>query len=257
MSKKILVLPGDGIGPEIVAETVKVLAALRDGYRLDVELEQGLLGGAAYEAAGDPLPAATLAQARAADAMLLGAVGGPRWDTIERAKRPERGLLRLRSELGLFANLRPALLYPQLASASSLRPEMVSGLDMVIVRELTGGIYFGQPRGIDVRGNQRTGFNTMVYHEAEIERIVRAACDIAMKRGRRLCSVDKANVLEVSELWREVADPGRGEGLSRGRAQSHVRGQRRHAAGARAQAVRRDRDRQHVRRHPVGSAPPC
>ncbi|MDX1605591.1 MAG: 3-isopropylmalate dehydrogenase, partial [Candidatus Competibacterales bacterium] len=202
---RILVLPGDGIGPEIVAEAVKVLEALRERHGLQVELEQGLLGGAAIDATGEPLPAATLAQARAADAILMGSVGGPRWDGIERAKRPERGLLQLRSSLELFANLRPAILYPQLAAASALRLEVVAGLDILIVRELTGGIYFGQPRGIEVRDGRRVGFNTLVYSEDEIERIVRVACDLAMKRNRRLCSVDKANVLEVSELWREVA----------------------------------------------------
>jgi 3-isopropylmalate dehydrogenase len=205
MSKTILVLPGDGIGPEITAEAVKLLEALRRDHGLDINLEQGLLGGAAIEATGEPLPAETLAKAQAADAVLMGAVGGPQWDTIERSRRPERGLLALRSGLGLFANLRPALLYPQLAEASSLRTEIVAGLDMLIVRELTGGIYFGQPRGIETRDGQRVGFNTMVYSEAEIERIVRIACELAMKRQRRVCSVDKANVLEVSELWREVA----------------------------------------------------
>lgn len=205
MSKTILVLPGDGIGPEITTEAVKLLEALRRDHGLDITLEQGLLGGAAIEATGEPLPAKTLAKAQAADAVLMGAVGGPQWDAIERSRRPERGLLALRSGLGLFANLRPALLYPQLAAASSLRTEIVAGLDILIVRELTGGIYFGQPRGIETRDGQRVGFNTMVYSEAEIERIVRIACELAIKRQRRVCSVDKANVLEVSELWREVA----------------------------------------------------
>lgn len=206
MSKTILVLPGDGIGPEITAEAVKLLEALRRDHGLDISLEQGLLGGAAIDVTGEPLPAETLAKAQAADAVLMGAVGGPKWEAIERSQRPERGLLALRSGLGLFANLRPALLYPQLAEASSLRTEIVAGLDMLIVRELTGGIYFGQPRGIETRDGQRVGFNTMVYSEAEIERIVRIACELAMKRQRRVCSVDKANVLEVSELWREVAN---------------------------------------------------
>lgn len=206
MSRTILVLPGDGIGPEITAEAVKVLEALRADHALDIELEQGLLGGTAIDATGEPLPAETLAQARTADAILMGSVGGPEWDAIERGKRPERGLLALRSALGLFANLRPAILYPQLAAASSLRSEVVAGLDILIVRELTGGIYFGRPRGIETRDGQRVGFNTMVYGETEIERIVRTACELAMKRDRRVCSVDKANVLEVSELWREVAN---------------------------------------------------
>ena len=205
MTRRVLVLPGDGIGPEIVAEAVKVLDYLA-GEGLDVELDEGLIGGAAYDAAGSPLPESTLAMAREADAVLLGAVGGPKWEPLDIAVRPEKGLLGLRAGLGLFSNLRPAILYPQLASASSLRPEIVSGLDIMIVRELTGGIYFGQPRGIRTLENgERQGFNTLVYAEHEIERIVRSACEIAMKRGKRLCSVDKANVLECTELWREVA----------------------------------------------------
>ncbi|HHJ12715.1 MAG TPA: 3-isopropylmalate dehydrogenase [Chromatiales bacterium] len=204
MSARILVLPGDGIGPEIVAEAVKVIEALRrDG--LDVELQQAAIGGAGYDTHGKPLPDETLALAREADAILLGAVGGPQYDDLPRDLRPERGLLGIRSELGLFSNLRPAILYPQLADASTLKPEVVSGLDLMIVRELTGGIYFGQPRGIETLDNGvRRGFNTLEYTEPEIERIARSAFDIAMKRNRRLCSVDKANVLEVSELWREV-----------------------------------------------------
>jgi 3-isopropylmalate dehydrogenase len=206
MSKNILVLPGDGIGPEIVTEAVKVIARLRDEFGLDVEMDEALVGGAAYDAAGQPLPAATLDLAREADAVLLGAVGGPKWEPLDIAVRPEKGLLGLRSELGLFANLRPAVLYPQLAAASTLRPEVVSGLDILIVRELTGGIYFGKPRGVStLASGERQGINTLVYRESEIERIVRVACDIAMKRGRRVCSVDKANVLETTELWREVA----------------------------------------------------
>jgi 3-isopropylmalate dehydrogenase len=207
MSKKILVLPGDGIGPEIVTEALKVLEVLRRDHGLAVEVEQGLIGGAAYEAAGKPLPDETLALARAADAVLLGAVGGPQWDNIEWSLRPERGLLGIRSELGLFANLRPAILYPQLAAASSLHAERVAGLDIMIVRELTGGVYFGQPRGIrTLESGERYGFNTMVYRESEIDRIVRLAFTIASRRRRQVCSVDKANVLEVSQLWREVAE---------------------------------------------------
>ncbi len=205
MTRKILVLPGDGIGPEIVAEAVKVLERLRQGFGLDVELEQALVGGAAYEAAGTPLPEETLALAREADAVLLGAVGGPRWEGLDRALRPERGLLGLRAGLGLFANLRPALLFPQLAGASTLKAEVVAGLDLMIVRELTGGIYFGRPRGIRVLDNgEREGFNTLVYRESEIERIGRVAFETARRRAGRLCSVDKANVLECTELWREV-----------------------------------------------------
>ncbi|WP_106419949.1 3-isopropylmalate dehydrogenase [Salinicola tamaricis] len=204
MSKKILVLPGDGIGPEITAEAVKVLDACR-AAGLDAELEQGLVGGAGYDAEGHPLPESTLAKAKAADAILLGAVGGPKWDTLEDlTKRPEKGLLGLRKHLNLFANLRPALLYPQLAEASTLKPEVVSGLDIMIVRELTGGIYFGQPRGIETRDGERVGYNTYVYSESEIERIGRVAFEMAQKRGGKLCSVDKANVLEVTILWREV-----------------------------------------------------
>ncbi len=205
LSKRVLILPGDGIGPEIVAEAVKVLDKLA-GEGLDIELDEGLIGGAAYDAVGEPLPAATLDMAKEADAVLLGAVGGPKWEPLDIAVRPEKGLLGMRAGLGLFSNLRPAILYPQLAGASSLRPEIVAGLDIMIVRELTGGIYFGQPRGIrELDDGQRQGFNTLVYAEHEIERIVRSACEIAMKRDKRVCSVDKANVLECTELWREVA----------------------------------------------------
>lgn len=204
MSHKILLLPGDGIGPEIVAATVRVLDALAERFGLAFETETALLGGAAIDAAGDSLPAATLDLARAADAILMGSVGGPKWDKVERAIRPERGLLRLRSELDLFCNLRPAVLFPALADASTLKAELVSGLDLMIIRELTGGIYFGQPRGIEDTDSGRRGFNTLVYHEHEIERIARLGFEIARKRNRRLCSVDKANVLEVTELWREV-----------------------------------------------------
>lgn len=205
MTKKIAVLPGDGIGTEIVAEAVKVLEALRRDFGLNIEMEQALVGGAAYDAAGHPLPEQTLALAKASDAVLLGAVGGYKWESLDIALRPEKGLLGLRSELGLFSNLRPAILYPQLANASTLKPEIVSGLDIMIVRELTGDIYFGKPRGIRVLENgEREGFNTMVYRESEIERIGRSAFDIAMRRDKRVCSVDKANVLECTELWREV-----------------------------------------------------
>ncbi|MCP4407851.1 MAG: 3-isopropylmalate dehydrogenase [Gammaproteobacteria bacterium] len=206
MSKKLLILPGDGIGPEIVAEAVKVISVLQIDFGLGVEIEQAMVGGKAYDAQGHPLPETTLQLARQSDAVLLGAVGGPQYESLPRELRPERGLLGLRSEMGLFSNLRPAILYPQLADSSTLKPEIVSGLDIMIVRELTGGIYFGRPRGIrELEGGEREGFNTLVYRESEIERIVRSACDIAMKRSARLCSVDKANVLEVSELWREVA----------------------------------------------------
>jgi 3-isopropylmalate dehydrogenase len=207
VSKQILILAGDGIGPEIVNEAVKVLARLRDGFGLDITMDEALVGGAAYDEAGHALPASTLQLAKKADAVLLGAVGGPKWDTLEVAMRPERAsLLGLRAELDLFANLRPAILYPQLAAASTLRPEVVSGLDIMIVRELTSGIYFGKPRGVStLESGERQGVNTLVYRESEIDRIVRVACDIAMKRSKRVCSVDKANVLETTGLWREVA----------------------------------------------------
>jgi 3-isopropylmalate dehydrogenase len=205
MKYKIAILPGDGIGPEIVTEAVRVMQTLQTEYGFEAELVESPVGGAGYDAHGKPLPDETLALAREADAVLLGSVGGPQWESLERPLRPEQGLLGLRAALELFANLRPAILYPQLASASTLKPEVVSGLDLMIVRELTGGIYFGQPRGIRTGENgQRTGFNTLVYSEAEIERIGRAAFEIARKRSGRLCSVDKANVLECTELWREV-----------------------------------------------------
>ncbi|MBL6752625.1 MAG: 3-isopropylmalate dehydrogenase [Nevskia sp.] len=201
---KILILPGDGIGPEVAAEARKVLDALRSRHGFHADIAEGLIGGAAYDAAGEPLPEATLAAARGADAVLLAAVGGPRYDSLPRDKRPERGLLAIRAGLGLYANLRPAILFPELAAASSLKPELVAGLDLLIVRELTGGIYFGKPRGIETRDGQRVGVNTEVYSESEIERIARSAFTAAQLRGKRLCSVDKANVLESSELWREV-----------------------------------------------------
>ncbi len=204
MTKKIAVLPGDGIGPEIVAEAVKVMQALQsDG--LDIELEYGFIGGAAYDEVGTPLPAETITLAKQADAILLGAVGGYKWEELDISVRPEKGLLGIRSELNLFANLRPAILYPQLADASTLKSEVVAGLDLMIVRELTGGIYFGQPRGIRSLDNgEKEGFNTLVYKESEINRIGQVAFDIARKRQGRLCSVDKANVLEATELWRET-----------------------------------------------------
>lgn len=207
MTKKIAVLPGDGIGPEIVAEAVKVIECLRREYEFDVEMTEGLVGGAAIDATGGPLPEATLSLAKESDAVLLGAVGGYKWESLDISIRPEKGLLGLRSEMSLFSNLRPAILYPQLASASSLKEDVVSGLDIMIVRELTGGIYFGQPRGIRILENgEKQGYNTLIYKESEIERIGRSAFEIAQKRGKRLCSIDKANVLECTELWREVMD---------------------------------------------------
>ncbi|MDH3671301.1 MAG: 3-isopropylmalate dehydrogenase [Gammaproteobacteria bacterium] len=205
MPKKIAILPGDGIGPEIVAEAVKVLERLRQDCGLDVELEYAPVGGVAYDTHGTTLPDETLALARAADAILLGAAGGPKWDQLDTALRPEKALLRLRSELVLFSNLRPTILYPQLADASSLKAEVVTDLDIMIVRELTGGIYFGQPRGVRTLENgERQAYNTLVYSESEIKRIAHSAFRIAGKRSGKLCSVDKANVLESSVLWREV-----------------------------------------------------
>ena len=197
---KICLLPGDGIGPEITAEAVRVLKSLD----LSFEMENGLLGGCAVDATGNPYPEATQKLAREADAVLLGAVGGPQWDSLPREKRPERGLLGIRKDLNLFANLRPAILYPELANASTLKPEVVAGLDILIVRELTGDIYFGQPRGVREENGERVGFNTMVYSESEIRRIGHVAFQAAQKRNKKLCSVDKMNVLECTQLWRDV-----------------------------------------------------
>jgi len=201
---KIAVLAGDGIGPEIVGQAVKVLETLgRGGPKL--ELAHAPVGGAGYDAAGDPLPATTLALTKGADAILLGAVGGPKYDELPRPKRPEQALLRLRKELGLFANLRPATIFPELAGASTLKPEAVAGLDVLILRELTGDIYFGSPRGIRTNTDgEREGFDTMRYSESEVRRIAHAGFRLARQRARKLCSVDKANVLETSQLWREV-----------------------------------------------------
>ncbi|MDD2686494.1 MAG: 3-isopropylmalate dehydrogenase [Gallionella sp.] len=201
---KIAVLPGDGIGTEIVAQAMKVLEALRsDGVK--IETEHGYIGGAGYDHAGDPYPEATAKLAQEADAVLLGAVGGYQYDTLPRAMRPEQGLLRIRKGLELFANLRPALLYPELASASTLKPEVVAGLDIMILRELTGDIYFGQPRGIRTLDNgERQGFDTMHYSESEIRRVAHVGFQIAMKRNKKMCSVDKANVLDTSMFWREI-----------------------------------------------------
>lgn len=204
MSKQVYVLPGDGIGGEVMAPALKVMHAAADAAGVTLTVQEGLIGGAAIDATGSPLPEETLTRAKAADAVLLGGVGGPRWDDLPTEKRPEKGLLGLRQGLGLFANLRPALLFAPLAAASSLKPELVADLDILILRELTGGIYFGEPRGVEVRDNERVGFNTLVYSEHEIERIARVGFELAQKRDRRLCSVDKANVLESSQLWREV-----------------------------------------------------
>lgn len=204
MTKQIAVLQGDGIGPEIIGQAVKVLDKLIE-QGLDARYEYGLLGGSAYDAHGSPYPEATQTLCRKADAVLLGAVGGPQYDNLKRSVRPERGLLAIRKDLNLFANLRPAILYPELANASTLKPEVVSGLDILIVRELTGDIYFGEPRGIRTLENgEKEGFNTMKYSESEIRRIAKVAFEAAQKRGKKLCSVDKANVLETTEFWKQI-----------------------------------------------------
>ncbi len=204
MALNIAVLPGDGIGPEIIAQALRVLEVLKK-EGLDMTFTEAPLGGQAYDQYGHPYPEFTQDICRKADAVLLGAVGGPQYDTLDRPLRPERGLLAIRKDLGLFANLRPAVLFPELANASTLKPEVVAGLDIMIVRELTGDVYFGQPRGM--RTNEqgvREGFNTMIYSEPEVRRIAHVAFDIAMKRGKKLCSVDKANVLETTEFWKEI-----------------------------------------------------
>ncbi|WP_292975424.1 3-isopropylmalate dehydrogenase [Nitrosomonas sp.] len=200
---KIALLAGDGIGPEIVAQAERVLLHFKQ-EGLKIELESGLLGGCAVDATGEPFPEATRKLAAEADALLLGAVGGTQYDNLPREKRPEQGLLAIRKTLGLFANLRPVVLYPELANASTLKPEVVAGLDILIVRELTGDIYFGKPRGIEYRDGQKVGFNTMIYSESEIRRIAHVAFQAARRRNGRLCSVDKMNVLECTQLWRDV-----------------------------------------------------
>lgn len=204
MALNIAVLPGDGIGPEIIKQALRVLDVLhKEG--LEMTFTEAPLGGQAYDQYGHPYPEFTQTVCRAADAVLLGAVGGPQYDTLDRPLRPERGLLAIRKDLGLFANLRPAVLFPELANASTLKPEVVAGLDIMIVRELTGDVYFGQPRGM--RTNEqgvREGFNTMIYSEPEVRRIAHVAFQIAMKRQKKLCSVDKANVLETTEFWKEI-----------------------------------------------------
>ncbi len=208
---RILLLPGDGIGPEVVAVARRVLERAGERFGLDLAFDEGLIGGAALDATGSPLPEETLERARSCRAVLLGAVGGPRWDRLPVDARPEKGLLRIRRELGLFANLRPATVFPALAGASTLRPEVVAGIDLLVVRELTGGIYFGEPRGRELREGRRRAFNTMVYDEDEIARIARVAFRAAAGRRRRLTHVHKANVLEVSQLWVEVVSEVAGE----------------------------------------------
>ncbi len=202
---KICVLAGDGIGPEIVAQAIKVLDKVGEKFGRTFEYSEALIGGAAIDATGGPLPEETVEKCKAADAVLLGAVGGPQWDTLDPAIRPEKGLLGIRKALGLFANVRPATLFPQLKDACYLRPDIVEkGLDVMVVRELTGGIYFGEPRADGEKDGQRYGFNTMVYYEKEIRRIAKVAFEAARKRNGRVCSVDKANVLDVSRVWREI-----------------------------------------------------
>ncbi len=205
MQKHIVTMPGDGIGPEIVGEAVRVLDAVAKKFGHVFTTENVLIGGCAIDAAGVPLPEATVSACKKADAVLLGAVGGPKWDTIDPSIRPEKGLLGIRKALGLFANLRPACLFPELSGACLLRPDIVKkGLDLLVIRELTGGIYFGKPAGTEVRDGKRTGFNTMIYNEDEIARIAKIAFESARKRRKKVCSVDKANVLDVSRVWREV-----------------------------------------------------
>lgn len=205
MKKHICVMPGDGIGPEIVEEALRVLNATAKKFGHEFTTEEALIGGSAIDATGLPLPEATVEACKKADAVLLGAVGGPQWDTLDPAIRPEKGLLGIRKALGLFANLRPATLFPELAGACLLRPDIVGkGLDLIVVRELTGGIYFGKPAGTEVRDGRRTGWNTMIYNEDEIARIAHVAFQAAQKRRKKVCSVDKANVLDVSRVWREV-----------------------------------------------------
>ncbi|WP_033068077.1 3-isopropylmalate dehydrogenase [Thalassospira australica] len=205
-TKKVLMLPGDGIGPEVMRQVQRVMDWMAKKRNVNFEITEGLIGGASIDAHNNPLSDETLADAMAADAVLLGAVGGPKWDDLPFDIKPERGLLKIRKEMGLFANLRPALVFDALAGASSLKEDIVKGLDIMILRELTGGIYFGEPRGIEERDGVRFGYNTLVYSEPEVERIARVAFDMAMKRDKRLCSVDKANVLESTVLWREVVE---------------------------------------------------
>ncbi len=197
---KIALIKGDGIGPEIVDEAVKVLDAVSSNFDFDFIYEEVFMGGCAYDATGDPLPAETISTSLNSDAVLFGAIGGKKWDNLPREKRPESGLLRFRKELGVYANLRPAVVFDELINASSLKPEVIKGVDLMVVRELIGGIYFGEPKGRD----ENRGFNTMVYTRSEIERIAHQAFKIAQKRSKRVCSIDKANVLDVSQLWREV-----------------------------------------------------
>ena len=235
MQKKVLLLPGDGIGQEVVAAATQVMQAAAQQSGCNLEISEGLVGGAAIDATGEPLPSATLAAAEQVDAVLLGGVGGPKWDDLPTHLQTRARLVCV-SWLGLFANLRPALLSAPLAAASSLKAELVADLDILIIRELTGGIYFGEPRGVEIRDNERVGFNTLVYSEHEIERIARVGFELAAKRNGKLCSVDKANVLEVSQLWREKVTALAPEYPKCG-VVAYVCGQRCYAAGACTEAV--------------------
>ncbi len=205
-SYKIAVLPGDGIGPEVIEQGIKVLNAVSDKFDVNFEFTESLIGGVAIDAEGVPLPDGTLELAKSSDAVYMGSIGDWKYDKLDPAIRPERGLLKIRKEMNLFANLRPAVVYDELVSSSTLKEEVVKGVDIMIVRELTSGIYFGEPKGVEVKEGEKVGFSTMIYKESEIERIVRIAFDIAMKRRKKLCSVDKANVLDVSRVWREVVE---------------------------------------------------
>lgn len=203
-AKKIVVLPGDGIGPEVTAQAVKTLQHVAGRFKLEMVLQEEPVGGTAYDLTGTPLPKPTLQACEKADAILLGAVGGTKWESLDFSLRPERALLGLRSELGLYANLRPAQIYGDLVEASTLKKEVVDGTDIMVIRELTGGIYFGEPRGVEIRNNERVGFNTLIYSESEVQRIAKVGFETAMKRSKKLTSVDKHNVLESTEMWREV-----------------------------------------------------
>lgn len=205
MEIKLCLLPGDGIGPEIIKQTLKTIKQLEIKFGHHFIIDEQLIGGAAIDAHNTPLPQQTIDSCKKSDAVLMGAVGGPKWDTIDKAIRPERGLLAIRKELGVFANLRPAFLFDELKHASFLKPEIIgNGIDIMVIRELTGGIYFGTPKGEELRNGEKVAFNTMIYSESEIRRIAKIGFEIAQKRRKKLCSVDKANVLDVSQLWREV-----------------------------------------------------
>ena len=250
---KLLLLPGDGIGPEVMGEVQRLIDWLNKQGIASFETEQGLVGGSAYDAHKVSISEADMAKAVAADAIIFGAVGGPKWDSVPYEVRPEAGLLRLRKDLGLFANLRPAVCYPALAEASSLKREAVEGLDIMIVRELTGGVYFGEPKTITDLGNgQKRAIDTQVYDTYEIERIGRVAFDLARKRRNKVTSMEKRNVMKSGVLWNEVMTAGACARIQGRHAGAPARRFRRHDAGEGAKAVRRHRDRQSVRRHAIG-----